>query len=245
MMESKVPSPATGRLAGQLALITGASRGLGAAVAERFAAEGAHVILAARTVGGLEALDDRIKANGGTATLVPVDLKKANKIDLLGALLHQRFGKLDILVANAATLGDLGPLAFSATKKWDDVIATNLTANYRLIRSVDPLLRLSAAPRVLFVTDSVGRRPKPNWGAYAVSKAGLDTLATLYAAEVARTPIRVNRIDPGPLDSGIRRTAYPGEPRFTQPLPSDVTDPFVDLAAPECAAHNSLVQVQR
>lgn len=244
MSKRSTPSAPSGRLAGRIALVTGASRGLGAAVGERFAAEGAHVILTARTVGGLEAVDDRIKAAGGSATLVPLDLKDVDKIDLLGASLYQRFGLLDIVVANAATLGDLGPIAYSAPKKWDHVVAVNLTANYRLIRAVDPLLRQSNAGRAVFVTDRVGRTPKANWGAYAVSKAGLDTLVSMYAAEVAKTAIRVNRIDPGPLDSGIRRAAYPGEPRFTHPQPSDVTDAFVRLADPASTDHDRLVVVQ-
>lgn len=232
------------RLEGRIALIAGASRGLGAAVAERFAAEGAHVVLAARTVGGLEEVDDRIRKTGGTATLVPLDLAKPDQTDALGASLFERFRRLDVLVANAAMLGDLGPLAYSNPARWQKVIDLNLTGPYRLIRSMDPLLRLSPAGRAIFVTDAVGQMPTAYWGAYAVSKAGLEMLAGLYAAETVKTAIRVNTIDPGPLATTLRSGAFPGEPRDRQPSPATATDAFVRLAEETCTDHGTLVRAR-
>lgn len=225
----------TGRLAGRLALVTGASRGLGAAVAKRFAAEGAHVVLVARTVGGLEAVDDAIRAAGGPApTLVPADLRKHEALEVLGASLYQRFGKLDIVVGNAAQLGTLSPIAHSELKPWTQTIELNLIANYRLIRAMDPLLRQSDAGRAIFVTDSVAHGPKPYWNAYAVSKSGLETLVKLYAAENTKTAIRANLVDPGPLATALRAKAYPGETGEALPSPDSVADLFVRLAEPSC-----------
>ena len=186
-------------LAGCIALITGASRGIGAAVAKRFAAEGAHVILIARTVGGLEETDDAIKAKGGSATLVPLDLAAANGIEELGQAVANRFKRLDILVGNAGVLGTLGPAAHMDVPVWERTIAVNLNANWRLIRSFDPLLRESDAPRAIFVTSGVTGAVFPYWSAYAASKAALETLVKTYAAEVAKTKIRVNLLDPGVL----------------------------------------------
>lgn len=246
-MTESSPSPTRRpdqRLEGRVALIAGASRGLGAAVAERFAAEGAHVVLAARTVGGLEEVDDRIRKNGGSATLVPLDLANAGQIDALGASLFERFHRLDVLVANAAMLGDLGPLAYSNPARWQKVIDLNLTGPYRLIRSMDPLLRLSPAGRAIFVTDAVGQTPTAYWGAYAVSKAGLEMLAGLYAAETVKTTIRVNTIDPGPLATTLRSGAFPGEPRDRQPNPATATDAFVRLAEATCTDHGTLVRAR-
>ncbi|WP_343718320.1 SDR family NAD(P)-dependent oxidoreductase [Inquilinus sp.] len=213
MTEAKRP------LEGRIALVTGASRGLGAAVAVRLAAAGAHVVCAARTVGGLEQTDDAIKAVGGTATLVPMDLFKFEQIDLLGGSLAQRFGKLDLLVANAAMLGHLGPVAYSDQKVWGQVMDLNLNANYRLIRSVDALLRAAAAPRAVFVTDRIARSGIAYWSAYAVAKAGLDTLAGLYAAETAKTPLRVALFHPGPMATRLREQGFPGEAANAQPAP--------------------------
>src|SRR6185312_12231864 len=164
-------SEPSGRLAGRLALVTGASRGIGAAVARRFAAEGAHVILLARTVGGLEELDDEIRAGGGTATLVPLDLRDFDKLDQMGASLYQRFGRLDVLVANAGVLGTLSPMGHFTPKIWAEVIDTNLTANWRLIRSLDPLLRLSESGRAIFTTCAAARDATPYWGAYVACRA--------------------------------------------------------------------------
>jgi NAD(P)-dependent dehydrogenase (short-subunit alcohol dehydrogenase family) len=231
------------RLSGRLALITGASRGIGAALARRFAAEGAQLILVARTVGGLEERDDEIRALGGQATLVPLDLRDFDKIDQLGAALYQRFGKLDILVGNAGILGSLSPMGHFAPKTWDDVIATNLTANWRLIRSLDPLLRQSEAGRALFTTCAAARDAVPYWGAYAASKAALETMVRIYAGEVVKTPIKVNLVDPGIVRTNLRAQGFPGEDRDALAAPEDVTDPFVMLASAECTRHGEVVTV--
>lgn len=227
-----------------MALITGASRGIGAAVARRFAQEGAELVLVARTVGGLEEVDDAARAAGSKATLVPLDLRDFDAIDRLGASLHERFGRLDVLVGNAAMPGALSPVPHIQPMEWQAVIDLNLTANWRLIRSIDPLLRQSPAGRAIFVTADVGRLPKPFWGAYAVSKAGLETLVRMYAAEVATTAIRVNLIDPGRVGTALRARAYPGERRDLLPAPESVTEAFLQLAEPACAEHGSLVTIE-
>src|SRR5215207_6824234 len=172
---------AHGRLAGKVALVTGASRGIGAAVAERFADEGAHVVAAARTVGGLEELDDRIRAHGGSATLVPLDLRDFIKIDELAAALYQRYGRLDVLVGNAAEFGAFSPLGHIDPKQWGEIIDLGLTANWRLIRAMDPLLRMAPAGRAIFVTSRLARDAPPYYGPYAVAKAGLETMVRIYA----------------------------------------------------------------
>ena len=232
------------RLAGRIALISGASRGLGAAVAKRFAAEGAKLVLVARTVGGLEEVDDEVRAAGGTATLVPLDLTDFDAIDRLGQSLHERFGKLDILVANAAQLGTLSPVGHIEPRVWTQVIDLNLTANWRLIRSLDPLLRASDAGRAIFVTDALARAPKAFWGAYAASKAGLEALVRVYADETERSGLRVNLVDPGPLRTKLRARAFPGENPDRLPLPETVTDLFVTLAEPGCTSHAARMTAQ-
>src|SRR5215468_10496328 len=199
-----------GRMAGRLALITGASRGLGAATALAYAREGAHCILLARTVGGLEEVDDQIKAIGGSATLVPLDVTDGPGIDRLGAALHERYRRLDVLVGNAAILGILSPIGHIDPAVFERVMAVNVTANWRLIRSLDPLLRQSEAGRAIFVTSGIARRPVAYWGAYAASKAALDMLVGIYAAEVAHTAVRVNLFNPGPMRTNMRREAFPG-----------------------------------
>lgn len=219
-------------LEGRIALITGASRGIGAAVAKRYAAEGAQVVLVARTVGALEEVDDAIRAAGGhPATLVPTDLKQAAMLDQLGSILHERFGQLDILVGNAATLGALTPLTHADPKMWDEVMQVNLTANWRLLRAMHPLLARSEAGRALFVTSGAARTAFPYWGAYAASKAGLEMLVRTYAAENAKTPIRANLVDPGVVDTAMRREAFPGERPGQNPSPESITDIFVTLAS--------------
>ena len=223
-----------GRLKGRVALVTGASRGIGAAVARRFAAEGAHVVLLARTQGGLEETDDAIRAAGGASTLVPLDLRKPDDIERMAGAFFDRFGKLDILVGNAAVLGGLSPVGHFASKDWDEVMAVNLQANWRLIRCFDPLLRLSDAGRAIFVTSGVATSASPFWGAYAASKAGLECLAKTWAAEIGRiTPIRVNLVDPGIVNTRMRTQAFPGEDPKSRPEPDSVTQIFVDLASPE------------
>jgi len=228
-------------LAGCIALVTGASRGIGAAVARRFAAEGAHVILIARTVGGLEETDDAIRAAGGAATLVPLDLAAPGGIEELGAAVASRFGRLDILIGNAALLGTLGPAAHMDVAVWEKVMAVNLTANWRLLRSFDPLLRESDAPRAIFVTSGVTQGVFPYWSAYAASKAGLEILVKTYAGEVARSNIRVNLLDPGVVRTKLRAEAFPGEDPQTLPPPDSVAEKFVELALPSCRRHGERV----
>ncbi|HTV44878.1 MAG TPA: SDR family NAD(P)-dependent oxidoreductase [Stellaceae bacterium] len=231
------------RLAGKIALITGASRGIGAAVAFRFAAEGAHVVLAARTVGGLEELDDAIRAAGGSATLVPLDLRDFAKIDELAAALARRYGRLDILVGNAGELGFFTPLGHLPPTVWSEVIDLNLSANWRLIRAMDPLLRAAPAGRAIFVTSRAAHDTLAYWGAYAVSKAGLDMLVRIYAAELARTAATANLVDPGTVRTRLRARAFPGEDPDRLPPPESVTDAFLELALPECTRNGELIAV--
>ena len=242
------PASTTGtgapRLAGRLALVTGASRGLGAAVARRFAAEGARLVLVARTVGGLEEVDDAIRGAGGPeSTLVPLDLAKHDQIDALGQAIYERFGKLDIVVGAAAMLGALGPVAHSDPKLWHRVLDVNLTANYRLIRSLHPLLQVAEAGRAIFVTCAAGHSVKPFWSAYAVAKAGLEMMVKQYAAETTKTPIRANLVDPGPLPTRLRNEAYPGEDPSQHPDPATATGAFVELAEAGCTQTGMVVTV--
>ncbi len=237
--------PTGRRLEGRLALVTGASRGIGAAVAKHFAAEGAHVVLVARTVGGLEEVDDAIRAMGGEATLVPLDLRDFDKIDQMGAALYQRFGKLDVMVGNAGVLGNLSPIGHFEPKVWQEVIDINVTANWRLIRSLDPLLRRSDSGRAIFVTCAAGREATPYWGAYAASKAALETMVRIYAGEVANTPLKVNLIDPGIVSTKLRARGFPSEDRTRLAMPVEVTDPFVMLATAACDRHGDLVTRSR
>jgi NAD(P)-dependent dehydrogenase (short-subunit alcohol dehydrogenase family) len=219
------------RLSDKIALITGASRGIGAAVAKRFAAEGAHVILTGRTVGALEAVDDDIqKITGNPATIVPLDLRQSDMIDALGAQIYERFGKLDILVGNAATLGTLSPLAHANPSEVEDVFAINTLANARLLRSCDPLLRLAKAGRVIMVTSGAATTPVAYWGPYAASKIALEHLTLTYAAEMAMTTVRANLLDPGATRTAMRAKAFPGEDPMTLPTPESITDLFVRLA---------------
>ncbi len=237
------PARVTGRLAGRVALITGASRGIGAAVAQRFAKEGAHIVAVARTVGGLEELDDAIKAVGGSATLVPLDLLEFDGIDRLAGALHERWSRLDILVGNAAMLGQSSPMGHYPTDMWTKVMDLNLTANWRLIRAFDVLLRESDAGRALFVTSSVARAPRAYGGPYAVSKAALENMAQTWAAELEKTNVRVNIIDPGRTRTAMRAQAFPGEDPETVPLPDTVGDTFVELASPDYTGNGQIVEV--
>lgn len=232
-------------LEGRVALVTGASRGIGAAVAKLFAEHGAHIVAVARTVGGLEELDDAIAALGGSATLVPQDLSDLDSIDRLGAALHERFGKLDILVANAGVLGVLSPVAHTDPKVWDETMLMNLTVNFRLIRSMDPLLRQSDAGRAIFVTSGASRAPHPYWGPYGTSKAALDYMVGTWAAEVAKTRVRVNLLNPGATRTGLRAAAMPGEDPTTLPSPEDIAPAFLDLASPACTRHGEWVSAQQ
>jgi NAD(P)-dependent dehydrogenase (short-subunit alcohol dehydrogenase family) len=231
-------------LAGRVALVTGASRGIGAAVAKRFAAAGAHLVLIARTVGGLEEVDDEIRqATGARATLLPLDLANLDQIDHIGPSIHQRFGRLDIVVGNAATIGPLSPVGHITAKDWDRIVAVDLTANFRLMRTLDPVLRLSDAGRAIFVTCGVTGSVHPYWGAYAASKAGLETLVRNYAGEVTKTKLRVNLIDPGIVATKLRAAGFPLEDATRLRRPEDVTDAFLELAVPAAERNGELVRL--
>lgn len=232
------------RLEGRIALITGASRGIGAAVARRFAAEGAHLILTARTVGGLEEVDDSIRAAGGKATLVPADLLEMDQIDQMGAAVFQRFGKLDILVGNAATLGILSPIAHVEPKVWEEAFALNVTVNYRLIRSFDTLLRQSDAGRAIFVSSGAAQTAKHYWGPYSASKAALESLVRTYANEISTTAMRANIVSPGAVRTSMRAHAFPGEDPMKLATPDSITDVFVELASAECSRNGETVRAQ-
>jgi NAD(P)-dependent dehydrogenase (short-subunit alcohol dehydrogenase family) len=230
------------RLKERIALITGASRGIGRAVALAFAREGAHVVLLARTRKALEEVDDEIKALGAKATLIPLNLAHGPKIDALGPTLYERFGKLDVLVANAAILGRLSPLTHVPSEHWDQVLAVNVTANWRLVRTLDPLLRRSDAGRVIFVTSGVARDPRAYWAPYSVSKAALETLAKTYANETADSQIKVNLIDPGATATRMRAEAYPGEDQKTLRTPEEVAESFVRLATLDWTGTGQIVE---
>jgi NAD(P)-dependent dehydrogenase (short-subunit alcohol dehydrogenase family) len=229
------------RLKGRIALVTGASRGLGAAAALAFAKEGAHVVAVARTVGGLEALDDRIQKAGGSATLVPLDVTDGAGIDRLGGAIYERFGKLDVFLGNAGLLGTLSPIGHIDPAIFEKVMAVNVTANWRLIRSLDPLLRASDAGRAIFVTSGVSRRVVPYWSAYAASKAALDMMVCTYAAESAHTAVRVNLYNPGPMRTGMRKEAFPGEKPESVPLPEAHAEALIQLAVPACTMNGEWV----
>jgi NAD(P)-dependent dehydrogenase (short-subunit alcohol dehydrogenase family) len=221
-----------GLLANRIAVVTGASRGIGRAAALALAKEGAHVVALARTEGGLVELDDEIKAAGGEATLVPADMMDFPALDRLGAAIFERWKKLDILVGNAGILGKLTPLAHLDPKVWDDVMAVNVTANYRLIRSLDPLLRASDAGRAVFVTSGLAQKCWPYWGSYSISKAALEAMVKTYAGEVATTALRVNCFSPGPTRTRMRATAMPGEDPETLPSADEVATQIVPMCVP-------------
>jgi NAD(P)-dependent dehydrogenase (short-subunit alcohol dehydrogenase family) len=232
-------------LAGRIALVTGASRGIGRAVALRLAREGAHVIAMARTQGALEELDDEIrKVSGGPATLVAEDITAYDKIDQVGAALYQRYGRLDILVGNAGYLGQLSPMAHYTPKMWNDVFAVNVTANWRLIRSLDVLLRASDAGRAMFLTSTVAQTARMYWGPYAAAKAALENMVRAYALEAAHTPLKVNLINPGAVRTRMRAKAYPGEDPNSLPAPEDVTDIFVEAASPAFTGTGQTLQAR-
>jgi len=219
-------------LASRIALVTGASRGIGYATALALAKAGAHVIAVARTQGGLEELDDAIVAAGGTATLVPLNMTDSEGIARLGAALHERHGKLDILVGNAGIAGPSSPLGHIELKPWNDVIAVNVTANFQLIRCMEPLLRQSDAGRAVFITSGVASQATAYLGPYAASKAALDTLVRVWAAETAITPIRVNLFSPGPIRTRMRAQVFPGEDPMTLDTPEQVAEFILPMCAP-------------
>ena len=227
-----MPSP----LSNRIALVTGASRGIGYAIALELARQGAHVIALARTQGGLEELDDDIRKIGGEATLVPCDLADHEAIDRLGAAIHERWGRLDILVGNAGLLGTLSPLGHLDPSEWDKVFSVNVTANWRLIRSLDPLLQRSDAGRVVFVSSGASTRAEPRayWGLYATTKAALDMIARSYAAETKNiSNVRVMLFNPGPLRTAMRAKAMPGEDPLTLKTPDDVAPAIAAMCAPD------------
>jgi NAD(P)-dependent dehydrogenase (short-subunit alcohol dehydrogenase family) len=233
------------RLAGRIALITGASRGIGAAVARRFAAEGARTILVARTVGGLEEVDDDIRRACGkeaAPTLVPLDLADGKQLERLGPSVLGRFGRLDILVGNAALLGSLGPMSHIDRESWDEIVAVNLTANFHLIRMFEAPLRAAPAGRAIFVASGAGHGERPYWGAYAVTKAALEAMVRAWAGEVRKTSLRVNMIDPGATRTAMRAEAYPGEDPAAVKPPDAVAEAFVALAEVACTRHGEIVR---
>jgi NAD(P)-dependent dehydrogenase (short-subunit alcohol dehydrogenase family) len=219
-------------LSNRVAVVTGASRGIGRAAALALAEAGAHIVALARTQGALESLDDEIRAAGGSATLVPVNLKDLDALDRLGAAIHERWGKLDILLGNAGILGELAPITHIDQPVWDEVMAINVTANYRLIRSLDPLLRASDAGRAIFVTSGAAHKCRAYWGVYAISKAALEALVRTYAAETVTTPVKAMLLNPGPLRTAMRRAAMPGEDPLTLRTPEDLAPHIVKLARP-------------
>jgi len=223
----------TNSLAGKTAVVTGASRGIGYAIAKALGAAGAHVIAVARTVGGLEELDDDIQAAGGSATLVPVDLTDFEGIDRLGGAIFERWKKLDILIGNAGVLGSLSPLGHIEPKVWDDVMTVNVTANWRLIRSLDPLLQQAEAGRAVFLSSGAAHKCLPFWGAYSTSKAAVEAMVRTYAAENANTSIRANLVNPGPLRTHMRARAMPGEDPMTLKTPAEIAPKIIEMCLPE------------
>jgi NAD(P)-dependent dehydrogenase (short-subunit alcohol dehydrogenase family) len=229
---------------GSIALVTGASRGIGAATAVELARLGAHVVITARTQGGLEETDDAIRAIGGTATLLPLDLADVEQIDAVGPSLFQRFDRLDVLVHSAGALGRLTPVAHIMPNDWADVIAVNMTATWRLIRTCDPLLRNAEAGRAVFVTAGRAREPKAYWGAYAATKAGMEHLVLTWADEVKTTRLRVNLFNPGATATRMRSQAMPGEDPTTLPKPADIAPLLAALCLPTEQRHGALVRAR-
>lgn len=232
-------------LEGRVALVTGASRGIGKAAALALANAGAHVVLVARTVGGLEDADDEIQKAGGSATLVPLDVKDFAALDRLGASIYERWGKLDAFFGNAGVLGAISPLSHLEPKTFQELIDVNVTANWRMIRSFDPLLRLSDAGRALFVTSGAAQKHTPFWGGYAMAKAALESLALTYAAECASTNVRVNLLSPGPLRTAMRARAMPGEDPQSLLPPETVVPLIVDLLSPANEKNGEIVAFKR
>lgn len=224
----------------RIAVVTGASRGIGWHAALALSAAGAHIIAVARTVGALEELDDAIQASGGSATLVPLDLTDYDAIDRLGHSIYQRWGKLDCLFGNAGILGTLGPVSHVDVKDWEKVINVNVTANWRLIRSLDPLLRKSDAGRALFVTSGAAHKCKPYWGPYSASKAALEALIRSYAAEFEKQSTCVNLLNPGGMRTAMRAKAMPGEDPDTLPDPSEIAPHILSCLTPDCRRNGEL-----
>ncbi|MCF4098074.1 SDR family NAD(P)-dependent oxidoreductase [Maritalea mediterranea] len=231
-------------LAGRVIVVTGASRGIGYFTAIEAANRGAHVIAIARTVGGLEDLDDEIQAAGGSATLVPMDLMDGDAIDRMGRAIFERWGKLDALIGNAGMLGSITPVSHLDPKEVDKVFKLNVTANFRLIRSLEPLLKQSDAGRVLFVSSSSAYSCKPYWGLYAATKAALNAMAKSYAGEHANTPLNINVVNPGPTRTQMRAKAVPGENPDTLPHPREIAPKFVDLITPSYTENGQFIDLK-
>lgn len=232
------------QLEGKIALITGASQGIGAAVAKKYAEEGAHVLLLGRQLKLLEEIDDIIQSKGGTSTLIPCDLEDTQKLESLGALIFKKFGRLDIFIANAAVLGDLGPITHISHALWDRVLRINLTANFLLLKVLVPILQYSNQPRIIGVTSSVAASMRAYWGAYAVSKRAFEGLFLLYANETCNTSMKVNILDPGKTATSMRSQAFPGEDPMSLPIPDTVADIFLDLVLPTCTFHGQIVKAK-
>jgi NAD(P)-dependent dehydrogenase (short-subunit alcohol dehydrogenase family) len=228
-------------LDGQVALVTGASRGIGAATAVALARLGAHLVLTARTQGGLEETDDAIRAGGGSASLLPLDLCDGAQVDAIGPSLLERFGRLDVLVHNAGALGRLTPVGHILPGDWAEVIGVNLSATLHLIRSCGPLLQAAPAGRAVFVTSGRVARPKAYWGAYGATKAGMAHLVQTWAAETVTTRLRVNLFDPGTVATRMRREAYPGEDAATLARPEEVAAKLVPLCLPAETRHGETI----
>lgn len=228
----------------RIALVTGASRGIGRAAALALGKAGYHVILSARTSGGLEEADDEIHSSGGSSSILKLNLAHGAKIDALGPTLYSRWQKLDVLVAAGGILGRLSPLSHTPTEEWEQVLNINLTANWRLIRTVDPLLRLSDAGRALFITSRAARKIRAYWGPYAVSKAGLEALVKTYAEEVRSTQVKVNLLDPGPTRTKMRAQAYPGEDQTKLKTPDALASLILELTAPECPHQGEIIHAR-
>lgn len=233
------------RFTDRIVLVTGASRGIGRAAALGLAREGAHVIALARTVGALEELDDEINAVGGTATLVPLDLKDSAGLDRLGGSIYERWGRLDGLLANAGVLGVLTPLGHLDPEVFAEALAVNVTATFRLIRSLDPLLKASPAGRAVFVTSGAARKHRAYWGCYSATKAALESLALTYADECEKSNVRVNLFNPGPIRTKMRAKAFPGEDPNALAQPEAVVPMLLDLLDPACAQNGGLVSFSR
>ena len=230
-------------LSNRMALITGASRGIGAALAKGFAAAGAQVILLARTQGALEAVDDDIRKAGGAATLIPMNLQKFDEIDSLGPALLERFGGLDIFIGNAGMLGPLSPAHQIAAKDWDKVMAVNFHANVRLVRALDPLLRAAPAGRIVFTTSGLADMNLAYYGPYAASKAALNAFARTYAAETLKTNMKINLVSPGMVETDMLREAFPGGLPEGVKAPDAVVEAYLRLVSSDCRSHGEIIEV--
>lgn len=230
------------KLEGKVALVTGATRGIGAGVVLALAREGAHIIMVGRTTGALEDMDDAVQELGAETTLVPLDLMDYDGIDRLGGHVAEKWGRLDILIGNAGILGPISPLGHIPPKEWDKLMAINVNANYRLIRSFDPLLKASDAGRAIFVTSTVATSCPAYWGGYATTKAALNCMVRTYANEVANnTNIKANIINPGPIRTSMRAAALPGEDPDTLDTPHDIAPLFVKMSLPEFQANGEII----